>query len=61
MRVPTSTPESIAQNAHFQAVKQILGIELFMDTKDFEVYRRFCTTTPEAAAARIIDDRKQRQ
>jgi len=46
---------------HFQAVKQILGIELFMDTKDFEVYRRFCTATPEAAAARIIDARKQRQ
>jgi hypothetical protein len=63
MRAPPSTPESIAQNDHFMAVKQILKIEFgdFMHTQDFEVYRRFFTATPEAVAARIIDARKQRK
>jgi len=62
MRAPTPTPESIEREAHYSAVKEIVGdLSLIggLQLEDHRVYQKY-TGTPEAVAAKIIEARAAR-
>ena len=62
MRAPAPTVASIALEAHYAAVKAIVGDLNLIDglkVEDFKIYLRF-TGSPEAVAARIMEARAAR-